>query len=275
MSAAMSLTFWGVRGTLPTPRQENLRYGGNTACLEIRLPEGDVLFFDAGTGIWPAGCALEGELSRNDLTVSLFLTHFHWDHIQGFPHFTPLRRDHAAITVHGPAPATTLREILGRQMRAPYYPASLGGAPATMTMSEVGSEPIEIGNARVLPFALNHPQGATGYRVECGGAVIVYASDTEHGDADADETLRRHARGADILVFDAQYTPEEYAERTGWGHSTWVEGTRVAQDAGVKRLFLFHHDPSHTDAFMDGILAQARQRFEGTAIAQEGTTVLT
>jgi len=145
--------------------------------------------------------------------------------------------------------------------------------PAIREFVSVPSEGVTYGNLKILPFPLNHPQGATGYRLESEGAVVVHASDLEHGNAELDSVLREYARDADVLIYDSQYTPQEYETKKGWGHSTWMEGVRVAREANVKRLVLFHHDPGHTDSFLDTLVDEARSHFPNTDAAQEGWTI--
>jgi phosphoribosyl 1,2-cyclic phosphodiesterase len=253
----LDLTFWGVRGTIPTPTPENLGYGGNTACIAIRLAGQPLLIFDAGTGIR----ALGNTLSETE-PLNLFLTHFHWDHIQGVPSFTPIQN----ATIHSSAAPVDLERILVAQMQPPYYPVP---RPATLAYRQ-NSGITHLGDLDVRPFPLHHPNGATGYRIESSNAAIVYASDHEHGDASTDAALRDHARDADILIYDAQYTPKEYEHRRGWGHSTWREAAKLAQDAHVRQLILFHHDPQRTDRELDSIVREAQQEFPNTIAAREG-----
>jgi len=241
----MSLQFRGVRGSLPAPAPGNLRYGGNTTCLEVRLADGQILLIDAGTGLRSLGSELS---STEPLSLSLLFTHFHWDHIQGIPFFTPLydKRNHLDIYTH--RPVAEVREILEGQMSAPLFPVPI----------------------RVTPFPMNHPQGASGYRLDCAAHSIVHACDHEPGVREIDDHIARVAEGADVLICDAQYTPEEYEKRRGWGHGTWKDAVTMARRAGVKQLVLTHHDPDHDDAFVDDILARAREEFPATLAASEG-----
>lgn len=266
----MRLRFWGVRGSIPTPQFENLEFGGNTACVEVRLPGGDVLVFDGGTGIRDLGLLLTREFSDRPMDLNVLLTHFHWDHIQGIPFFAPLYSPLNTVTFHGHGALGNPEKMLGGQMQEPYFPVGLELAAATKRFVEVGRSSFQIGSATIRPFPLNHPQGAIGYRIEYEGASIVYATDLEHGNEELDRLLRDFAGGADLLVYDAQYTPEEYEAHRGWGHSTWLEATRVASDAGVRRLILFHHDPSHDSKRTKDIVRQAQALFPDTIAAQEG-----
>lgn len=244
----------------------NLHFGGNTACLEVCSGPNDRLLIDAGSGITNVSVAeFQGRFD-------VLFTHFHWDHIQGLPFFAPLFDNASQVAFWSGEPPDTARAILERQMSSPYSPV-LNAIVASREYIQIGQRPSSHGEIAIHPFPLNHPQGAWGYRLESGGASIVHASDLEHGDSRLDSLLREHAQGADVLVYDAQYTDAEYQSKRGWGHSTWLEATRVARDAGVKHLILFHHDPTHDDAAMSEIVTQARRHFENTDAAQEGQTL--
>ena len=269
----LQLKFWGVRGSIPSPQIEMLGFGGNTTCVEVRLPGGDSMIIDGGTGVRNLGLSLVKERPKQAMNLHFFLTHFHWDHIQGLPFFAPFYSAENVITFHASRPRSEVWETLEGQMSHPYSPVRFDMLSAHRDIVEVGSDPLRYGDLSLRAFPLNHPQGAVGCRLELDGAVIVHASDTEHGHPRLDNVLREYAQNADILIYDSQYTPEEYESRKGWGHSTWLEATRVARDAGVKRLILFHHDPSHTDSCVAQILDQARSRFENTDAAREGKAI--
>ena len=269
----LRMRFWGVRGSTPAPGEDKLVYGGNTPCVEIRDASGQVLVFDGGSGIRELGQHLATEFAGRDLAVNLFLTHFHWDHIQGIPYFRPLFAPTTALGVHSWPSAQETRRILEDQMRAPYFPVNLGEVPARLRFQQIKSERVKLGEVSVESFPLNHPQGAYGYRIEAGGKSVVYATDLEHGDVQLDRVLRDYASGADVLIYDAQYTDEEYAAHRGWGHSTWREATRVARDAGVRRLLLIHFDPTHTDADVAESERQAMAEYDGVSAAREGLVI--
>ena len=280
----LALKFWGVRGSSPTPVIENLNYGGNTPCVEVRLPDNEVLILDGGTGIRNLGDSLIKEFEGQKLDLKVFLTHFHWDHIQGIPFFQPLYKEENKITFYSfPFPETGanrrlgavkgLEETLKGQMTDPYFPITLDFLPAQKEYIEIEAEPIKIGPVTIHPFYLNHPGSSFGYRLECEGTSIVYATDLEHGSQEHDRVLREYCEGTDFLIFDSQFTPEDYPKHNGWGHSTWLEACKVANDSRVKRLALFHHNPSYTDHTFFGIVQQARRKFENTMGAQEGFTI--
>ena len=268
----MQLKFWGVRGAIPTPVAANLKYGGNTTCIEVRSSE-DILIIDAGSGARDLGARLQAEFGFPYVELHFLMTHFHWDHVQGLPYFAPIYSPGTQITFYSSHSPGRLQAILEVQMKAPYYPIELMDTPSLKSYNQVGPESFRTLGITVHPFPLNHPQGATGYRLECDGAVITHASDLEHGHSKLDQTLREYAQNADILIYDAQYTPEEYISHKGWGHSTWLEATKVAHECNVRRLILFHHDPRHDDQFMDRVLEDARRHFENTEIAREGSEI--
>jgi phosphoribosyl 1,2-cyclic phosphodiesterase len=221
----------------------------------------DVILLDGGTGIRAAG---REALARGAFRFHVFLTHFHWDHIQGLPFFEPLFRDDCQVRIYASAYSAGLREALTGLMAAPYFPVPW---PAQVELVEIAGA-VDVAGVRVRPFEVWHPQGACAYRVD-GESSFVYAPDREHGDARLDGVFAREVRGAKALVLSAQYTPEEYESHRGWGHSTWVESTRVAQAAGAESLILFHHDPWHGDDVVRGIEAEARGVFPNTFAAKE------
>ena len=272
--SGLQLKFWGVRGSLPTPRTGHLAYGGNTACIEVQVPDsGGTLVIDAGTGLTGVGEALDRQNGGEPRSVHFLMTHFHWDHIQGLPLFAPLYDARNRFRFHAELPAAAIQETLEGQMSRPYFPVPFETLAAPREFVDMRGEEIRFGGLRVRSFRINHPQGACGYRLEAGNVVAVHVSDHEHGDARIDAGIRRQAEGADLLIYDAQYTPEEYLAKRGWGHSTHAEATRLARECGVRQLVLFHHDPSHDDERMRAIVATARRDFENTDAAREGSTV--
>lgn len=268
---------WGVRGSLPTPAAEVLKFGGNTPCIELKFgsDEGCAqrIILDAGTGIRALGMHLLKSQCK-DTTFHVFLTHFHWDHVQGLPFFPPLYNKATEITFYSNRTPEELKEILWGQMATPYFPVRFIDIAASVNFVQVAEAPIILGEVELRSFCLTHPQGSSGFRVSYRGKSIVYATDHEQGQEDADLRLLNAARDADLLFYDAQYTPEEYPNRMGWGHGTWVHATRVAAAAKVKQLVLFHHDPSHDDVKMEAILTDARLKFPGTIAAREGETLI-
>jgi phosphoribosyl 1,2-cyclic phosphodiesterase len=270
-----NVRFWGVRGSIPVPGPSTVEFGGNTTCIEVRAGS-ELLIFDAGSGIRSLGLEL---LKEMPLVVRMFFSHFHWDHIQGFPFFLPAFVKGNRYDLFGATKlSSTLAEALSGQMNYPNFPVSLADMAAQMQFHDLREgEAVACGDAVITNAQLNHPGGCFGYRVDYGGHSVVIATDTEHYSC-LDPKLLKLAERADVLVYDAMYTPEEYQgksgpARTGWGHSTWEEGVKMARAAGVKKLVLFHHDPDHDDKMIRSIETDARQVFPDTVAAKEGMVI--
>jgi phosphoribosyl 1,2-cyclic phosphodiesterase len=219
------------------------------------------------------GNSLIADATNQGLDFHVFLTHFHWDHIQGLPFFAPAYDGKNVLTYYSGVTNGNLREILDGHMAPPYFPVQFQEMVACRYFEDVKDTTARIGTVTVSSFPLNHPQRASGFRIESPHGVIVYATDLEHGDPKLDSVLRDYSTGADVLIFDSQYTPDEYEKHRGWGHSTWLEATRVARDARVGQLILFHHDPGHNDAACESIVRDATRHFENTVGAMEGLIV--
>ncbi len=271
----MKIKFWGVRGSTPTPERRNSRYGGNTPCIEIRLANGTLIILDCGTGCRALGKSLLREFGEKPIAGYVFLTHFHWDHIQGIPFFLPLYRKGNAFLYHSVLrKGQELKQAVEGQMINPYFPVDMTAMGASRHFYELGDQPINLKGAIISSAPLNHPGECVAYRVDADGASFVLATDTEPGSYFHDRAVREISRGADVLVYDAQYTPEQLrGEKKGWGHSSWAEGARIAEACGVKRLMLFHHDPENDDAFIDGLVEKARQEFPNVSAASEGAEI--
>jgi len=249
--------------------------GGNTACVEVSV--GDTcIVLDAGSGLRGFGDALmkRGEHHK----VQMLLSHVHWDHVMGLPFFTPLYMNGTQIDVACGPCGLPLEALLRRQMSSPMFPVEFDSVGADVRCRElVDGERFRVGQIDVEVARLNHPDPVYAYRLESGGRSVVYATDTEHGRT-VDARLVSLARRADVLIYDAQYTPEEYTgevgpDRRGWGHSTYAAGAEVARAAGVQTLALFHHDPKRTDDQVAEIVQRARQLFPSTVAAREGLQI--
>ena len=279
-SPVTKLSFWGVRGSTPTVDPATWRYGGNTPCLELIAPDGTQFILDCGTGLRVLGSrwATPSAAERNSET-HIFVTHYHWDHIQGIPFFSPLYCENNQFHFYSfrskHLGRNSLQQVFETQMAIPYFPVDMSAMTAKKHFAEVsGGESFTIGKNKITARYLNHPQGCLGYRIETPGGTIVYATDNEPGDAKLDASLQQLAAGADIFINDAQYAPEQLlTARRGWGHSSWREGVKVARDAGAKTLVLFHHDPDSTDRIVDGLLRQAREEFDSVFAASEGMVI--
>jgi len=268
----MKVRLWGVRGTTPTPEKGNGRYGGNTSCVEVRLGNDTLIILDCGSGLRALGKSIVREFADRTVQAYIFLTHFHWDHIQGIPFFLPLYRKGNTFLFHSPLRrGPELQQVIEGQMGNPYFPVEMSAMGAQRHFLDLGEGRVNINGAVISSAPLHHPQGCAGYRIEADGRVFVLATDTEPGSPFHDRAVRDLAQDADLLLYDSQYTPEQSeGEKRGWGHSSWQEGVRIAQERGVKRLVLFHHDPDSDDAYVDSLVAQARKEFPNTMGAAEG-----
>jgi len=271
------LRFFGVRGSVASAGDSTRRYGGNTSCVSLEIDETQIIF-DAGTGIRPLGDAILKRAPATPRRAHLFLSHVHWDHIQGFPFFAPAYVPGYGVAVHRVRPGANepdVRSVFASQMRAPTFPVGLEAMRGDLDFVDLAPrQEVLVGRALVRNALVDHPNGCAAYRVDADTRSVVYATDLEHG-AEPDPSLVELARGADLLIYDAMYTPEEYEglrgpSRKGWGHSTFEAGAALAEAADVRHLCLFHHDPAHDDAFMDALAQRARQRFARSLVAAEG-----
>ena len=270
------LRFWGVRGSTPTVDRATWRYGGNTACVELTTPAGARVILDCGTGLRMLGRHLEASPDAEKIEPHIFVTHYHWDHIQGIPFFSPLYAEQNRLHFYSFRSeylgADSLKRVFEAQMAYPYFPVNLSAMSAQREFTEVsGGDQFQVPGARVTARWLNHPQGCLGFRFETSVGTVVYATDNEPGNPNLDQSLLDLAAGADIFINDAQFTPEQLATtRKGWGHSSWLHGVKIAEEAGVKNLVLFHHDPDSMDKSVDVILRDAREKFANVWAAAEG-----
>ena len=266
---AYTVTFWGTRGSIPTPGAHTARYGGNTPCVAVLGAGGHLVILDAGTGIRALGLQLV-ERQNGAVKAEILLSHTHWDHIQGLPHFKPFFAPGNAVRVWGSGQGTTsLEAILRQQMDPTVFPVPLDALSASLTVQQVEPGEFEIGEFKVRAMKLRHPGVTLGYRLTpvAGGPSMAYITDNELGSGGHYDTpamwrqeFVRFLADVEVLIHDAMYTPEELANHRGWGHSTFTEAVAVAADAGARRLVLFHHEPEHGDQVMDGLLAEARRQ---------------
>ncbi|MGH7700749.1 MAG: MBL fold metallo-hydrolase, partial [Gemmatimonadales bacterium] len=266
---AYTVTFWGTRGSIPTPGVHTARYGGNTPCVAVTGAGGQLVILDAGTGIRALGNQLV-ERQNGAINAEILLSHAHWDHIQGLPHFKPFFSPGNAVRIWGSRQgSTSLEAILRRQMDPAVFPVPLDALSARLTVQHVEPGEFTLGEFRVRAMKLRHPGTTLGYRLTpiAGGPAMAYVTDNELGngpDYGTAATWRRDfvafLQGAELLIHDAMYTPRELETHRGWGHSTFEQAVGVAADAGVRRLVLFHHEPEHGDATIDDLLAAARKQ---------------
>jgi phosphoribosyl 1,2-cyclic phosphodiesterase len=251
----MKLKVWGARGSIPAPGPETMRYGGNTSCIEVTLSDGSTLILDAGTGIRNLGLALP----RTEAPIHILLTHLHLDHIQGLMFFAPAFRPESEITIWGPAsPEATLCDRIARYISAPLAPVEVRELPSLVSFKEADQVDWQIGSARIRASAVNHRGPTLGYRIEDGDRSLCYIPDHEPGLGTPLAELEEEwisgfglARDASLLIHDCQYSDEEYPGHLGWGHAPVTDALTFAHRVAARRVLLFHHDPLHSDAFLD------------------------
>lgn len=284
--------FWGVRGSIPTPGPRTRRYGGNTSCVEVRIGD-DLLVFDAGTGLRELGVQLMKE-KRKELTVHLFLSHPHWDHIQGFPFFNPAYVKTTTLNVYGPKGDDKNYQLLSGQMSNAYFPVRFSDLGAKIVARSFDGASVKAGGVKVSAFGQKHPGGSLGFRIDHEGRSVVFATDSELDQLLLDprqptddpaalrelpDDLVRAVKGADLLIADAQYTDVEYAQKVGWGHPRATTVVDLAVQSGVKQLALTHHDPMHSDRDVDLMVLECQERAESLGVelevfgAREGVTL--
>ncbi|MDD8027350.1 MAG: MBL fold metallo-hydrolase [Acidobacteriota bacterium] len=271
----MRIEFFGVRGSFPSADRCESRYGAATPCARIESAAGDAVILDAGTGLRMLGTRMAKKApTEAPLRATILFTHFHLDHVFGLPFFDPLFLPRAEITFISWLDPEEMHEILGRLMKAPLFPVAFDETPCRKTFLRIGPEGATIGGMRVQRAQLRHPQGCMAYRFEDGKRSAVFATDTEHPEEGIDNRLAELARKASLFVYDAMYTPEEYAQgRKGWGHSTWEQGVELARAARVERLFLSHLNPEHDDRTIGRMRKAAKIRFRPTECAAAGLVV--
>lgn len=267
----MRIEFFGVRGTVPTAPRRGSVYGGHTPCALVRTSAGTDFVVDAGTGLVSLAKSPAFGRRTSPRTLHILLTHFHFDHVSGLPFFPEIFRAGADLRFYSSGPAAALRRRLEEFMTGPYFPVEFKATPSRKSYGRVGRRPASVGGAKVSSHPLRHPQGCAAFRIEENGRSVVFATDTEHDPGGADEGLAAFARGADALIYDATFTPAEYAAgRKGWGHSTWAAGVELARAAGAARLVLSHLNPDHSDAKLGRLEDAARRRFPCSLFAREG-----
>lgn len=274
---AYTVTFWGTRGSIPTPGPHTVRYGGNTPCVALEA-EGQLVILDAGTGIRALGAQLV-ERQNGSIRAEILLSHTHWDHIQGLPHFKPFFGAGNEVRIRASQQgAATLETILRLQMHPAVFPVPLDALSARLTVEQVAPGEFEVGPFLVRAMRLRHPGTTLGFRLtpRSGGASLAYVTDNElgrGGDYDLPPGWRREfvefLAGADVVIHDAMYTPAQLEQHRGWGHSTYEEALQVVADAGAPQLVLFHHEPEHDDVAMDGVTADARELADRLGVTTE------
>lgn len=265
----LAVKFWGVRGSIACPSADFVQFGGNTSCVEV-IAGAERLIFDAGTGIRGLGQDL---LKSGHKKSHLMLTHTHWDHINGFPFFTPayVAGNYFHVMAGHLFDSGGIREVLANQMANPTFPVPMEIMQATLTFEDfrAGDRFQLTPDIEIVTQPLNHPNGATGYRVNYGGKSVCYVTDTEHVIGKPDQNVLTLIGGADLVIYDSTYQDSQFDSKIGWGHSTWQEGIRLCKMAGVKQLAIFHHDPDHNDAIMMDIEKSAKAEWANAFVARE------
>ncbi|TAL38727.1 MAG: MBL fold metallo-hydrolase [Spirochaetes bacterium] len=277
----LQVKFWGVRGSIPVPGPATVKYGGNTSCLELISDEPERIIFDAGTGLRVLGDSLD--LSKKH-DIHLLISHPHWDHINGFPFFTPIYIPGNRVTVYGPSTfELTMEEVINGQMKYSYFPVRTAELSADLSFKEIKAEEFDIGKFHIRTHILNHPVTCLGYRISYNGKEFAYLGDNEpyynvFNDDDPEvvqvtgemnEQLVQFVSGLDVLVSDSQYTPAEYPSHRGWGHSTTHHVVNMALKAGVKKLFFFHHEPQRSDEELDLLVYHYNERVRARGFTME------
>jgi phosphoribosyl 1,2-cyclic phosphodiesterase len=259
INSGTHIKFWGVRGSIPTPGPNSVRYGGNTTCVEVRCGS-DIIILDAGTGLRKLGQSLLKEFRKKPLNLTLLLSHTHWDHIQGLPFFAPIYESRCRLRIIGSEGARhNLVAAVTGQMESTYFPVPFSKLPSTIAIEELKDFNLDIGKVVVSAQRANHPGICVGYRLVTPGGRIVFFPDTEPRTGGIDRDMVEFVRGADVLILDSQYDPAEYKTHVGWGHGCVDDSVALALQAGVKHLYLFHHDPDHDDKKIDALVKRARQ----------------
>jgi phosphoribosyl 1,2-cyclic phosphodiesterase len=272
----MKVTFFGTRGSTPVSGPDFSHFGGNTSCLLISFDNGRIAILDAGTGIRKLGQYILDESIEQYDNIYIGLSHTHWDHIQGFPFFKPAYdpRRQLTIAIYGKdRDAKSIESVFATQMQSDFFPVPLDKMGARFTFWQAATTSFTAPSGVAIEAAEhNHPGGAYGYRITEDDKTLVYCTDIEHGDS-IDPHVVSLSRNADLLIHDAQYTPEELKEKKGWGHSSWEQAIEVAEQAEVKRLALFHHDPDHNDTFLLNMEKECQKRFPQAFLAREGSEI--
>jgi phosphoribosyl 1,2-cyclic phosphodiesterase len=279
IKSGTTIKFWGVRGSIPTPGRDTVRYGGNTTCVEVRIGD-DIIILDAGTGLRLLGQSLLKEFKQQPLNLTLLISHTHWDHIQGLPFFAPIYDARCRLRILGGEGARKgLVAALTGQMESTYFPVPFSKLPSNIEIEELREFNFAVGSTLVSAQRANHPGFCVGYRLFSPDGLVCFFPDTEPRPGGDDRDMIDFIRDADVLILDSQYDRGEYRRHTGWGHGCVEDSVTLALHAGVKRLILFHHDPGHDDKKVDAFVRHARalvKKLKGKLqvdAAREGLTI--
>lgn len=271
----MKLTFYGTRGSIPVCGANFQEYGGNTTCVAVQFQSGKLAIIDAGSGIRNLGKDIAAGKYGEQSNILMAFTHFHWDHIQGFPFFVPAYNQDQIITLGTMGSKRSqdeLRGIFETQMQESYFPVPLSRMGATLSFLQTGGKSVSFGSLKIEAYPLCHPGGAMAFKFIEEDSSFVFASDVEHING-IDSGLVEFVRGTDLLIHDGQYTPEEYELHRGWGHSSYTHAVEVAQLAGLDKVIVTHHDPDHDDVFLANIDKNLSGLLPGSILARDGLTL--
>ncbi len=267
----LKITFFGVRGSIPVPSSRTGKYGGNTACVLIEESKNTIIL-DGGTGLKNCGSYLMGkEFGIGKGELHIFLTHFHWDHIQGFPFFLPAYIPGNVLHFYDLHPIYRVKDILDNQQKFANFPVSLDemGADMRFHIETVGAS-IDINGIKVSTIYLKHPGKCVGYRIDVNGKSVSYITDIEHTPNWPDKELCEFVKGSDIMIYDAMFTPEDYEKRVDWGHSTYEKGCELGMSCGVNDIYLFHYSPDYDDSIVDDIVKRSKEKWANSHPSYEG-----
>ena len=268
------ITFWGVRGSFPTPDRDKIEVGGHSSCVEVRTADNKLIVFDMGTGFIPLGKSLlKEEIPPKE--AHIFISHFHWDHIIGYLGFAPFFHKWFTCNIYGKKDKLSIDEIFEHLHNYTFWPVEMPLYKAKFNLNTFPEDGVQISESIKLSAILHgHPNGANSYRLEVGDTVIVYCTDIEHPEHQLNQNVIEIAKDADVLINDAQFTDAQLPNHKGWGHSSWQQSTAVAEKANVKQLVLFHHSPNHDDDAVREIEKDAKAVFPNTIAAREGLEIL-
>ena len=269
----IKIKFWGVRGSFPTCEKHSIDVGGHTSCVEVRTENNEMIIFDMGTGFINLGKALLKE-SNPPNSGTILLSHYHWDHIFGFLGFAPFFNPANTFNIYGKSDKKSPKEILEYILDYTFWPVDLSMLNAKINLNRFPDSKLDLeNNISISSIKHGHPNGANSYRLQIGGKIIVYSTDCEHPEEGLNPNVIKLAQNADLLIHDAQYTEEELQSHKGWGHSSWNQAVEVAKSAKVKNLALYHHDPDHTDEFLNKVESEAQSIFPNAFIAKQNLEI--
>ena len=267
------ITFWGVRGSNPTPDIDKMNYGGHTSCISVHTCNDELLIFDMGTGLRNLGQELINN-PNSQKTMHIIISHYHWDHMIGFLSFAPLFMEQFTIHLYGKKDVMSIKEIISHMMDPIFWPVQFNDFKATLNFHTIENENFKISDSINIKTKLHgHPNGALSFRTELDNKVFTYITDCEHPESHLNENLINLSNNSDILVHDSHFNSNDLISHRGWGHSSWEQSVLMAQKTNSKQLILFHYSPDYNDQKVASIELEARSRFEQTIAAKQGLVI--